>query len=171
MECVWDEKNPTQGINQQLSVARNPSPPGELPLNMLEVMHHYSTISCFTLEGYGSTSTSAFWKGAVPSLAFEHHAHQLLQAVMAFSSFHLSRIHTDEDTVDRHRMAAEKHLGYASNSILAPGTNTPAVPDGAGVGFLTNLLVSLCDLANTDSPLSPDWWLVCFTLTRVHWLC
>ncbi|KIY67879.1 hypothetical protein CYLTODRAFT_454088 [Cylindrobasidium torrendii FP15055 ss-10] len=159
VECVWDEKNPTQGINQQLSVARNPSPPGELPLNLLETMHHYSTISCFTLEGYGSTSTTAFWKGTVPSLAFDQHAHQLLQAVMAFSSFHLARIHTDEDMVHRHRVAAEKHLRYARDSILAPGTNVPVAPDGAGINFLTNMLVSLCNLAVTDSPLSPDWWL------------
>ncbi|KAK0197501.1 hypothetical protein F5146DRAFT_49543 [Armillaria mellea] len=85
---------------------------GSSDLLTLELMHHYSTSTSYSLAL--DPGASHVWRSIIPRMAFDPHNHCLLHAILAFSALH---IYNADSTSSRYASAASTYYYRAKRGL------------------------------------------------------
>lgn len=134
-----------------------------LDLSTLELMHHYTNHTCFSIHGY-HPDVAEIWKTVVPSIAFSSQAHFLVHAMLALSALHLSQCHSDsEPTLSaKYAYVAASHFDHAHRAFASTLSATPEA-DGLG-SFITHHFLAIYCFSSSRSLQSPE----CLNFFRFH---
>lgn len=80
---------------------------GDLRIEELELLHHYTTETCFTLSD--RSESQVLWQKRVPQEALRHEF--LMRGILAISALHLSSLRRDNQ--EYFKLVAEKHQNLA----------------------------------------------------------
>jgi hypothetical protein len=78
-----------------------------LEVNNLELLHFYTTTTCFTLSS--RSDLQQIWQQVVPRIAFAHHF--LLHGILAFSALHLARSRPERKALLYTEASAHHEIG------------------------------------------------------------
>ncbi|SJL02827.1 uncharacterized protein ARMOST_06165 [Armillaria ostoyae] len=123
--CVWDnssQRPESTTSEQSMVVAQSSSTErslsswtrgeGSSDLLTLELMHHYTTSTSYSL--FPDPDASAVWRTVIPQMAFDPRNQYLLQAIFAFSALH---IHHQNSTSSRYAEIATDYYNQAKISL------------------------------------------------------
>jgi hypothetical protein len=85
-DALYNTPNISEGSSTGTSIS--------LEVNNLELLHFYTTATCFTLSNL--PELQQIWQQVIPRIAFTHHF--LLHGILAFSALHLARSQPERKT-------------------------------------------------------------------------
>ncbi|KAK0471160.1 hypothetical protein IW261DRAFT_1513428 [Armillaria novae-zelandiae] len=164
IECIWNNVNTLRHDSvlgtSTLAVS---SSPGNLPSTVstrtsssfdvltLELIHHYATITSFSLSV--DPSLASVWKTVVPKHAFAPENRFLLYAILAISALHAYRA---DPTADRYAVAASTYHWQAKTELHKAQTGGKA---DTGLVFITLSLLAMYQFATSSLVfLSANYW-------------
>ncbi|KAK0209327.1 hypothetical protein DFS33DRAFT_526661 [Desarmillaria ectypa] len=173
VECVWGISFPkpeSTTPEQSMVVAQSSSTEGFLSpwalgegssdLLTLELMHHYSTVTSYSLCSDPDVTT--VWRDIIPRMAFDPHNQCLLQAILAFSALH---IHHKDPTSRRYAEIATDYYNQAKICLR--------MADSDGTADINAVLVALCLVSQYEFaasavvfPNTCDWYITIHEIRR-----
>ncbi|KAL2801987.1 hypothetical protein BJX63DRAFT_441542 [Aspergillus granulosus] len=121
-----------------------------LPLFDMELLHHYTTSTCYTLSC--NPIVQAIWRDEAPRVGFTMPA--VLHAILAVSALHLAR----SDSARRTNCLAQAHMHH-NTAVQLVTPNLPSLASDNGMGlFLFSALTCIfacCATADTDDSSFP----------------
>ncbi|KAK0445452.1 hypothetical protein EV421DRAFT_1796651 [Armillaria borealis] len=126
IECTWSNPSTKHGstaltrsmlVDQSSSLSTIPrwTGTGSSDLLTLELMHHYSTSTSYSLAS--DPGASGVWRSIIPKMAFDPHNQCLLHAILAFSALHIYSADSTSPFVDRYASAASAYYYRAKRSL------------------------------------------------------
>ncbi|PBK69297.1 hypothetical protein ARMSODRAFT_1018727 [Armillaria solidipes] len=103
-----------------LSTFQHPDASFVLSSRTLELMYHYTSMTCYTLTFVNETNLDSVWNTAVPRLSFTANGSHLLHAILAVTALHLHSLDPTSPSAGRYSYAATVHCNAALAGLTIP---------------------------------------------------
>ncbi len=103
-----------------LSTFQHPDASFVLSARTLELMYHYTGMTCYTLTFVNETNLDSVWNTAVPRLSFSANGSHLLHAILAVTALHLHSLDPTSPSAGRYSYAATVHCNAALAGLTIP---------------------------------------------------
>ncbi|KAK0483250.1 hypothetical protein IW261DRAFT_1417192 [Armillaria novae-zelandiae] len=176
VDCAWSgpsTKHGTTALTRSMLVDQSDSLSTAAPrwtgtgtsdLLTLELMHHYSTSTSYTLAL--DPGASRVWRRIIPKMAFDPHNQCLLHAMLAFSALHIYNADSTSPSMDRYASAAGAYYYRAKRSLHMADMEETADVNAVLIALS---LVSRYEFAtSTVAPphLAGDWYITIRSIRR-----
>ncbi|KAK0494403.1 hypothetical protein EDD18DRAFT_1107423, partial [Armillaria luteobubalina] len=107
------------------STFQHPDASFVLSARTLELMYHYTGMTCYTLTFVNEANLDSVWNSAVPRLSFTANGSHLLHAILAVTALHLHSLDPTSPGAARYSYAATVHCNAALAGLTIPFSDSP----------------------------------------------
>ncbi|KAJ0426876.1 hypothetical protein BJY00DRAFT_306869 [Aspergillus carlsbadensis] len=157
------QRPPTSSTSSPVGSSSPPesTPPGltPSPISDLELLHHYTTSTCYTLSRV--PAIQAVWRDQAPRIGFSPRFGFVLHAILAISALHKAHTSSDQGYRATCMLQARTHHNSAIRAVV-PALTCPASTDteNSAALFLFSTLTCIFSCAisgqDTDKEKDPD---------------
>ncbi|KAK0448339.1 uncharacterized protein EV420DRAFT_1767359 [Desarmillaria tabescens] len=149
--------------NQDIATILRWTSTGSSDLLTLELIHHYSTSTSYSLSlEHGA---SAFWSNIIPKMAFDPRNQCLLHAILAFSALHIGHANSTSPFADRYISAASAYYYQAKRGLHIADTGETADINAVLIALSLVARYEFATSAVAFPSLASDWY---FTIRAIR---